>query len=102
MSIDVKYQLACNFGGFLLQVPTRLGLNQALDAAAGALVASHRRFCAGYHTPDRETLFRQSLALTALNRSLNDPVQAKSSETLCAVMIMSIQQVSVARSRWPA
>ena len=90
---DISMQLTWNFGGFLADVPCRLGTNVALDAASDSLVTAYRRFCAGHVSPGPEVLMKHSRALNALRRSLDDPILAYSSETLCSVMILVINQV---------
>ncbi|KAL9035791.1 MAG: hypothetical protein Q9214_006428, partial [Letrouitia sp. 1 TL-2023] len=90
LSIDIGHQLAGNFGGFLLEVPRRIGTNEALDAAADTLITAHTRYCIGQLNPNTETLVKHSRALNALRRYLNDPAKARSSETLCSVMLLSI------------
>jgi len=44
VSTDLKYSLSWAYGAFLADVPRRLGINNALDAASRALVASHLCF----------------------------------------------------------
>ncbi|KAL8793818.1 MAG: hypothetical protein Q9195_003543 [Heterodermia aff. obscurata] len=92
-SIDISVQLVGNFGGFLFFVPSHLGTNPSLDAAADVVVTAHARYCAGHLYPDTQLVVKHSRALKALNMCLNDPVQASSSETLCAVMLLLICQV---------
>ena len=93
-SLDISVQLVGNFGGFLFYVPSRLGANPSLDAAADLLVTAHRRYCcAGHPDPNPQLIVKHSRALSALSMCLNDPVQASSSETLCAVMLLLICQV---------
>lgn len=91
--IDIRYQLLGNFGGFLEDIPCRLGTSEALDAASDVLVTAHSRFCMGHLEPNSEVLRKYSRALKSLRHSLNDPVQAQSSETLGAVMLLMICQV---------
>ena len=93
ISVDVRFQLTLNFGGFLLDIPRRLGTSAALDAAAGSLVAAHARFCSGDRSLERDVLSKQSHALSTLRHDLNDSVKARSSETLCAIMALMIAQV---------
>lgn len=75
-------------------VPRRLGINEALDAAADALVTSYTCFIAGSAVATSDVLIKHSNALSALRRVLDDPVKAQSSETLCSTMILLIVQVS--------
>ena len=90
---DIRYQLVGNFGGYLVQVPRRLGTNPALDAAADALVAAHTSFCSTGPTGTEGLLVKHSRALNALRRALTDPVTARSTETLGAIMLLMIVQV---------
>jgi len=91
-STDFKNSLFWTYGDFLEDVPRRLGLNEALDASAAVLVSAHADFCSnGLITP--QTLGKYSQGLQKLRICLDHPVQASSTETLCAVMILIICQV---------
>lgn len=92
-SADINIQLPWNFGDFLSDIPRRLGTNDALDAAAQALVTSYTHFVAGDATATPDVLIAHSNALSALRRCLDDPVVAYSSETLCSTMVLLIVQV---------
>ena len=92
-SLDISIQLLGNFGGFLAYVPSRLGRNAALDTAADVLVAAYTRYRSHGCNPTSEVLVKHSRALNALRKSLGDPVQATSSETLGAVMVLLLCQV---------
>lgn len=92
-SADIKIQLPWNFGPFLSDIPCRLGTNEALDAAAQALVTSYTHFIAGDAMASADILIDHSNALSALRQCLDDPVKAYSSETLCSTMILLIVQV---------
>ena len=92
--VDIRFQLLGNFGVYLADVPCRLGTNSALDAASEALVATHTWFCAGRLNPDRAVLAKYSHALFILRHDLDCSVKAHSSETLCAIMMVMIIQVS--------
>ena len=93
-STDIRFQLTWNFGGFLLEIPRRLGVNKALDAASEALIAAHARFCTGrLDLDDDDLLIQHNRALNALRHELNDEVKAKSSETLAAIMVIMITEV---------
>ena len=93
LSVDVRFQLTLNFGGFLLDIPRRLGISAALDAAADSLVAAHARFCSGDRSLEHDVLSKQSRAFSTLRHDLNDIVKARSSEALCAIMVLMIAQV---------
>ena len=93
-TIEIRYQLLWNFGGYLGDIPRRLGTNQALDAASDALVTAHTNFCSnGYFIPQSDVITKYSEALNALRDTLDDPDKAHSSETLCAIMVLMIVQV---------
>lgn len=94
LTADIRYQLVWNFGGYLVQVPRRLGTNPALDAASEALVAAHTSFCStGPTGTGSGVLVKYSRALKALRKALTDPVTACSTETLGAIMLLMIVQV---------
>jgi len=90
---DLRYSLTWAYGGYLLDIPRRLGSNAALDSAAVALISSHSRYTSGERKASHEELLRYSDALAALRSTLDDPGQACSTNTLCAVMILMICQV---------
>ena len=92
-SANINIQLPWNFGPFLSDVPRRLGANEALDAASEALVTSYTHFITGNAEANSDVLTKHSMALGALRRTLDDPVRAHSSETLCSTMILLIVQV---------
>ncbi|KAI9723213.1 MAG: hypothetical protein M1812_001095 [Candelaria pacifica] len=93
-NIDIRYQLVKNFGPYLIDIPRRLGINPALDAASDALVFAHTSFCSTFlPRSEYKLLTKYSYALKVLRNTLNDPVQAQSSETLCAIMVLMIVQV---------
>ena len=92
-SVDISHQLVGNFGGFLLEIPKRLGTNAALDAAADVLASAFARYCAGYRNADANILVKHSRSLSALRECLNNPIEARSSETLASVMMLSIYEV---------
>ena len=94
-SIDISVQLVGNFGQFLTQVPSRLGTNNALDAAADLFIALYTRQRSRLLKPDSAVLIKHSRALHSLQTCLNDPVLAHASETLCAVMLLLITKVMV-------
>lgn len=92
--MDIRYQLLWNFGGYLADVPRRLGMNPALDVASDALVSVHTSFCSqGHYVHDPRVLAKYSKALVVLRDALDDPDKAYSSETLCAIMLLMIVQV---------
>ena len=92
-AIDIKYSLLWNFGIFITDVPRRLGCNEALDAAAKCLMTAYGPFCNGQRLGSETSLLEFGRALNALRRCLANPIVARTSETLCSVMILMIAQV---------
>ena len=94
-STGVKYNLAWTYGDYLVDIPARLGTNEALDRAADAVLAAHGRFSAAHLDVTPVILEKYTMALTALRTCLDDPVKATTSETLCAIMLLLICQVRI-------
>ncbi|KAL4929208.1 uncharacterized protein BDV17DRAFT_281485 [Aspergillus undulatus] len=88
---DLRYNLKWAYSGYLGMVPARLGANEALNTAVDALVTTHRDF-ACHREVTVKSLTKYSQALGALRRCLDDPLQAGTSETLCAVTLLLIVQ----------
>ena len=94
---DVRYSLSY-FGLFLRHVPQRLGRNEALDAAASALATTTVALHTSRRTPEMYASYGK--ALEALRTSLDDPLKAQTTETLCAIYFVMISQVSTTPRRW--
>lgn len=92
---DLRYSLIC-YGGFVKDIPRRLGTNDALDASVGALTSAFSSLQRRRQSP--ETLSRYVHALKTLRISLNDPAKAHSPNTLCAMYLIMICQVSLVSS----
>ena len=90
---DLRYNLKWAYSGYLSMIPCRLGYNDALDTAADALVTTHRALACD-RVVTVKSLTKYSQALGALRKCLDDPVQAGTSETRCAVTLLLIVQVS--------
>lgn len=97
---DLRYSLTWAYGGYMADIPRRLGTNAALDTAALALVSSHKRYVSGIRKPSHQELLCYSQALAALRSTLDDPEQACSTNTLCAVMLLLNCQVSIYPCTW--
>ncbi|KAK0773747.1 hypothetical protein LTR02_003885 [Friedmanniomyces endolithicus] len=69
------------------EIPRRLGVNKALDAAVATVVEAHSSFCSRRPASTRGLLL-YSVALSNLRASLDDVGTACSNETLCAVMVL--------------
>lgn len=87
---DIRFELSI-YGDFLRDIPRRLGRNAALDSSVAALTtafeAIHTR-----HQP-AEVFTKYARALNSLRLCLDDPVEAQTPETLCAIWIVVICQV---------
>jgi hypothetical protein len=92
---DLRYNLTWAFGGFIQDVPRRLGKNAALDAAATSLALSHVRYSTGRRDAAPEELKAYINALKVLRTCLDDPVVARDANTLCAVMLLLFCQVRI-------
>jgi hypothetical protein len=91
-STDDRFNLMGAYGQFMKYIPSRLGMNKALDASVEALSEAHinlRTQCGV--TP--AALSKYANALQQMRLTLSDQKQAYSTETLCAAMILSITQV---------
>ncbi|KAF4763718.1 hypothetical protein HAV15_001717 [Penicillium sp. str.  len=93
-SADLRYNMWWSFGLFLEDVPRRLGSNEALDRAVDAVTTAHAGFCTRQPV-STEALAKYSCALKTLRVYLDDPLQASSSSTLCAVMILLVCQTFI-------
>lgn len=89
---DLRYNLTC-YGGFLKGIPRRLGTNDALDASVGALTSALSFLYTRRQSP--ETLAKYIHALKTLRISLDDHAKARTANTLCAMYLIRICQVSV-------
>jgi hypothetical protein len=87
---DVRYDITY-YGAFLKEIPRRLGSSVALDASVKAVVTAYPYFRHQNFSPDVYMEYCNSLR--ALRESLNDPVEAQSPNTLCAVYLITICQV---------
>ncbi|KAJ5532474.1 hypothetical protein N7494_009026 [Penicillium frequentans] len=86
---DVRYDITY-YGPFLRDLPRRFGFSPVLDAAATALVSSYPYFQKQDVPP--AVLVKFGKALRALRECLDNPVDARSPNTLCAIYLISICQ----------
>ncbi|KAJ5632506.1 hypothetical protein N7490_008845, partial [Penicillium lividum] len=86
---DVRYDITY-YGPFLRDLPRRFGSSPVLDAAAMALVSSYPYF--KRHDVPPAVLMKFGKALKALRECLNNPLDARSPDTLCAIYLISICQ----------
>ena len=90
---DLRYHITWTFGGYIEDIPKRIGRNNALDAATAALVTTHStlRLNRESNRPiPAEAFQKYSHAIRALREYLDIPARARESETLCAVSLLSI------------
>ncbi|KAJ5650673.1 transcriptional regulator family: Fungal Specific TF [Penicillium longicatenatum] len=93
-STDLRYNLWWTFGAYLEDIPRRLGTNEALDRSIEALTTAHAGFCSVHRQGATvEALASYAQALKTLRIYLDDRVHARSSNTLCAVMVLLICQL---------
>lgn len=92
-SADLRYHLSWTYGGYLEDIPKRLGRSDALDAAVDALVYAHSHYASGRKELCPEVLRRYSHAIATLRISLDDPLQARTANTLCAVTLLLLCHV---------
>lgn len=92
---DPRYDISC-CGPFLKDIPKRLGSNIALDASVDVLTSA---FSSLYrHQPSLQTLSKYVNALKTLRICLDDPIQASTAHTLCAIYLLMICQVGTTAS----
>lgn len=94
-STGVKYNLAWTYGDYLNDIPARLGVNVALDSACEALLAAFDGFPGNRGGLNILFLEKYTSAMATLRKCLDDPIKAKSSETLGAIMLLMNCQVSL-------
>ena len=96
-SSDIRYYIGFRYGLFLVDIPKRLGINDALDAAVTALLARHAETSMRQDQTDPRApaAVAYNRALTALRLTLADPDKIATSETLCAVLLLTYCQVII-------
>lgn len=88
---DIRYELSI-YGEFMQDIPRRLGRNAALDASVAAMTTAFESIKT--RRQPAEVFAKYAKALSSLRLCLDDPVEAHSPETLCAIWIVVICQVS--------
>ncbi|KAJ5084176.1 hypothetical protein NUU61_008755 [Penicillium alfredii] len=86
---DLRYNLS-TYGTFLYDIPRRLGSNAVLDAAANVMGSAFPFLHARQYPP--HVLVRYGRALRTLRTCLDDPVEAPTPNTLCAIYLIIICQ----------
>ncbi|KAH6718417.1 hypothetical protein BKA61DRAFT_545555 [Leptodontidium sp. MPI-SDFR-AT-0119] len=86
---DVRYDLGV-YGTFIKDIPRRIGTSDALDASVRALTSTY----SAVHTRSKtvDALEHYVDALEVLRNTLNDPDEAGSANTLCAMYLMMVCQ----------
>jgi hypothetical protein len=85
------------FGPFIREVPSRIGHNAALDAAAAVLVNAHTSLVNKKSSLEIVNPHLYLRAIKALQTCLEDPQQGMSANTLCASVLLSLVEVSKPR-----
>ncbi|KAK7985753.1 hypothetical protein PG988_003375 [Apiospora saccharicola] len=88
----VRANLVQTYGPFLAMVPSRLGTDAALDNSTRAVVCAHQDVCRGRPATE-ESLAHYSLAIRTLSLCLNSLDTARSTETVCAVIMLIMCEV---------
>lgn len=89
---DVRYDFTC-YGAFLEQIPKRLGRNPALDASVQAFTTCST--CVYTRGASVAGLRSYIHALKTLRVALGNPAIAESPDTLCAIYLIMVCQVSL-------
>lgn len=100
-STSRRYNLTLAYGRFIDEVPKRLGHNEALDSAVRAVTCAHSDMCS-HRRAGTDSLMKYNKAISSLRTSLDDPVEARSVETLCAVLVLLMCQAlnGLDREHW--
>ncbi len=87
---DARYDLGV-YGAFMNDIPRRLGTNAALDASVRATTSVFQ--AVQRRTQTVESLEDYGKALAVLGNTLNNPAEAHTANTLCAMYLMMVCQV---------
>jgi hypothetical protein len=88
---DIRYALVY-YGPFFRDIPRRLGQSPVLDSAVHAISAAYPFLHTGSYSPT--ALARYGKSLRALRECLDNADEARASNTLCAVYLITVCQVS--------
>lgn len=89
---DLTLQEIPSYGRFFKDIPRRLGENATLTAASNALAVGFPSLRTHEVTP--EMLKQYGLAIKSLRKSLVDPVESQTADTLCTIYLITLCQVS--------
>ncbi|CAI4216057.1 unnamed protein product [Parascedosporium putredinis] len=92
---DLRYDLS-SYGGFLKDIPRRMGQNIALDASVGALTAAFPTIYTKQVSP--AALEAYVNAIQCLRAILANPTKAKTPETLCSIYLIMLCQSWLGRT----
>ena len=85
--------MAWAYGPFVTYLPSRLGHNEALDAATRTLLGLHMEACTySYDRTHRSLLSQYNNTIKTLRKVLDDPVKAWETETLGAIVVLGACQ----------
>ena len=90
---DLKYHISWVYGGYIEDIPKRIGRNEALDTAVTALLSTHSalRLRKESNRPIAVEVFQKySHAIKTLREYLDIPARAREVDTLCAVSLLLI------------
>lgn len=87
---DVRHDLCYAYGPLLREIPKRTGASRVLDFSVRTLVLTSRDVNTNQRSEER--LMSYGHTLTALRTALEDPKEACSSLTLCAIFVIWICQ----------
>lgn len=90
---DLRYDIEWAYGSFMSDVPKRLGHSTALDAATKALTLALPPSPQARRHASVDVLHSYTVALKATRLALADRVQARSTNTMCAVYFLLLCQV---------
>ena len=88
--LDPRFDLSV-YGGFIHEIPRRLGRKEALDAAVDSLMTTLPLLHT--HQQTAESFNKYAKALNALRVCLSDPVKVSSVDTMCALYMIVVCQV---------
>lgn len=90
---DLRYDVS-GFGGFLKDIPRRMGRNKALDASVNAFTTLYPILYSQNMHVSSAMLAAYVRALESLRISLEDRMTAQTPETLAAIYLVTLSQVS--------
>jgi hypothetical protein len=96
---DPSYSLKI-IGAFVWQIPERSGSSAALDDVTACMLASHAAIVRGSSPSLRINPILYTRALWSVRQALDDQSEWKSSNTLCAVLLLHRIEVSHTLFQW--